>query len=185
MYGPAQHECDWCGARAEILCPDPQCPSWLCDACADVYLFCQDHNDLPRPDPALTAEVNRLLAVAEIACRPGIPCPMCHASEMEIEETLRHSDTLHAIARVRILTCAHCHATLPGSVNWSCIGSSAFTAERLERWKIQVGALEIDARLSGDIFDVLLDKELADNFRQVLAAVKDRLYAHIIEDDEA
>lgn len=166
---------------AEILCPDPRCLNWLCDACADAYLFCQDHTDLPPPDPALAAEVNRLLAVAEVACRPGMPCPICHTGELGIEETLRHSDTLHAIALVRVLTCVHCHATLPGTVNWSRIGPSAFTAERLERWKIQVGALEMDARLSGHIFEVLLGKELADNFRQVLAAVKDRLYAHILE----
>jgi len=184
MCGEAQHACDWCGARAEILCPDPQCLHWLCEACADVYLFCQDHTDLPPPDPALAADVNRLLAGAEVAGRPGTPCPMCHTGDLAIEETLRHSDTLHAIARVRVLKCAYCHTTLPGSVNWSRMGPSAFTAERLQRWKIQVGALEIDARLAGDIFDVLLEKELADNFRQVLATVKDRLYAHIIEDDE-
>lgn len=131
------------------------------------------------------AEVNRLLAVAEVAYRMGTLCPMCHTGELEIEETLRHSDTLHAIARIRTLKCTHCGAARSGSVIWSRIGPSAFTAERLERWKIQVGALEIDARLSGEIFDVLLDKRLADDFRQVLATVKDRLYVHVVEDDEA
>ncbi|MFQ5855188.1 MAG: hypothetical protein ACE5LU_06050 [Anaerolineae bacterium] len=179
-----QHECDWCGARAETPCPDPQCPSWLCDACADVYLFCQDHTDLARPDPELTAEVNRLLAVAEVACRQGMTCPMCRTGELQMEETLRHSDTLHAIAQMRVLKCAHCHTMAPGSVRWSRIGPSAFTAERLQRWKIQVGALEMDARLSGHIFDVLLGQELAGEFRQTLAAVKDQLYAHTIENNE-
>lgn len=166
-----------------MLCPDPQCLNWLCDACADVYLFCQDHNDLPRPDPALTAEVNRLLAAAEAACRPGVHCPACHVGRLELRETLHHSHTLQAIARTRDLTCAHCHVTSPGSVVWSRIGPSAFTPERLERWKILVGALEMDARLSGHIFDVLLEEDLAATFRQVMAAVKDRLYAHTIEDN--
>ncbi len=184
MGSKAQHECDWCGVAAEIPCPDSHCPNWLCAACADVYLFCQDHTDLPQPDPGLTGDIARMIALGEIACRPGTICPICHTGELTLEEILCHSATLNAIARSRVLRCQHCHTTMPGSVTWSRIGPSAFTAERLRRWKMQVGALELDARLSSHIFDVLLGKMLAEEFRRVLTAVKDRLYAHVIEGDE-
>lgn len=178
------HRCDWCGEPAGILCPDARCLHWLCDACEEVYLFCQDHTDLPLPDPELTPEVNRMLAVGELAWRRGVSCPVCHTGELVVQETLRYSEALHAIARERALECTRCDATASGSVHWSRTGPSAFTAERLRRWKILVGALETDTRVAGDIFEVLLDKELADRFREMLTTVKDRLYAHVIEDDE-
>jgi len=125
-----------------------------------------------------------MLAVAGLAWQRTANCPMCQTGELRIQETLHYSETLHALGRERVLECTYCGAVTSGTVNWQRTGPSAFTAERLERWKVQVGALELDARTAGDIFDVLLDEELAEEFREVLRLVKDRLYAHVIEDDE-
>lgn len=177
------HTCDYCGEPAQVQCPDSRCLHWLCDECADVYLFCQDHSDLPKPDPSLTPEVNRLRALAELKWRAGPGCPRCHEGELEAQDTFRYSEALGAVAQGKVLKCTHCGFTVQGTIHWSHIKPSAFRRERLRRWKKQIGALELDARVSAHIFEALMGDELAAEFRQVLAEVKDKMMVHVIDED--
>lgn len=179
----AKHTCDYCGEPAGIQCPDSRCLHWLCDECDAVYMFCQEHTDLPLPDPSLTPEINRLRALVELKWRSGPACPQCRVGELEAQDRIRHSEALGAVAQVKALECTQCEFSFEGTTRWSHIAPSAFRRERLQSWKKQIGSLELDARISADIFDALLGDDLAVEFRQVLAKAKDRMGIHIIEGD--
>lgn len=178
-----KHTCDYCGEPAGIQCPDSRCLHWLCDECDEVYMFCQDHTDLPLPDPALTPEINRLRALVELKWRSGPACPECRVGELEAQDQIRYSEALGAIAQVKALQCTQCEFNFQGTTRWSHVGPSAFRRERLRNWKQQIGSLELDVRVSADIFDAVLGNDLAAEFRQTLAKVKDRIDVHIIEED--
>lgn len=179
-----KHTCDYCGEPARIQCPDSRCLHWLCDECDGVYMFCQDHSDLPAPDPSLTPEVNRLRAWVELKWRSGPACPQCRVGELEAQDRIRHSEALGAVGQVKALECTQCEFNFEGTTRWTHIGPSAFHRERLQRWKKEIGALELDARVSAELFDALLGEDLASEFRAVMEEVKDRMYAHVLHEDE-
>jgi len=146
-------------------------------------MFCQDHTDLPLPDPGLTPEINRLRALVELKWRSGPACPQCRVGELEAQDRIRHSEALGAVAQVKALECTQCEFSFEGTTRWSHISPSAFRRQRLQNWKKQIGSLELDARISADIFDALLGDDLALEFRQVLAKAKDRMGIHVIVGD--
>ncbi len=122
--------------------------------------------------------------MVELKWRSGLACPQCHVGELEAQDVIRHSEALGAIGQVKALQCTQCEFSFQGTTRWHHVAPSAFQRERLRYWKKEIGALELDARVSAEIFDALLGDDLAEEFRDILARVKDRIYVHIVDEDE-